>query len=112
MSRIFGFMWNDLYVDPKKTVEQRGKSFTGWVCGSDLTSDVLSWGNSKTVTSRGYFELISIIMKRAVLCLTSSAAQKGPCASGKKMYIPLSQVRILNSMIRESAALPMTLSSI
>lgn len=50
-----GFMWNDLYVDPKKTVGQRGKSFTGWVCGCDLSLDVLSWGNSKSVTVQGLF---------------------------------------------------------
>lgn len=50
-----GFMWNDFYVDPKKTVGQRGKTFTGWVCGNELTSDVLSWGNSKRVAVHGIF---------------------------------------------------------
>ncbi len=50
-----GFMWNDFYVDPKKTVGQRGKKFTGWVCGKKLTNDVLSWGNSQTVTLQGVF---------------------------------------------------------
>ncbi len=50
-----GFLWNDLYVDQEKTVGQRGKSFTGWVCGCNLVTDVLSWGNSKTVTLQGMF---------------------------------------------------------
>ena len=41
-----GFLWNDFYVDPTKTVGQRGKHFTGWVCGKELTKELLSWGTS------------------------------------------------------------------
>lgn len=49
-----GFMWNDFYVDPAKTVGQRGdKKFTGWVYGRTLAKELLSWGNSKKVTLRG-----------------------------------------------------------
>jgi hypothetical protein len=50
-----GFLWNDLYVDSKQTVGQRGKTFTGWVCGSDLVGDILAFGKSKTVTLQGMF---------------------------------------------------------
>lgn len=50
-----GFLWNDFYVDPQKIVGQRKKVFTGWVCGNELTSDVLSWGNSRSVTLEGLF---------------------------------------------------------
>jgi hypothetical protein len=50
-----GFLWNDLYVNQEKTVGQRGKNFTGWVCGYDLVDSVLSWGNSKSVTLQGMF---------------------------------------------------------
>jgi hypothetical protein len=49
----FGFLWNDFYVDPRKQVGQRGKRFTGWVCGRDLTCSYLSWGNSSRVTLQG-----------------------------------------------------------
>ncbi len=48
-----GFMWNDFYVDPTKTVGQRREKFTGWVYGKALTQQLLSWGNSKKVTFRG-----------------------------------------------------------
>ena len=48
-----GFMWNDFYVDPLKTVGQRRKKFTGWVYGKALTHELLSWANSKKVTFRG-----------------------------------------------------------
>lgn len=48
-----GFMWNDFYVDPLKTVGQRGKKFTGWVYGKALAHQLLLWGNSKKVTLHG-----------------------------------------------------------
>ncbi len=50
-----GFMWNDFYIDPTKTVGQRGKHFTGWVYGKHLTQEVLSWGSSPNVTVQGIF---------------------------------------------------------
>lgn len=50
-----GFLWNDFFVDPTKTVTLRGKKGTGWVCGKGLTENVLSWGNSNKVTLQGLF---------------------------------------------------------
>ena len=50
-----GFMWNDFYVNPLKTVGQRGNVFSGWVYGQKLTNELLSWGNSKKVTLQGIF---------------------------------------------------------
>lgn len=50
-----GFIWNDFYVDPKKMVGQRGKKFTGWVYGQELTNHLLRWGTSEHVTLQGVF---------------------------------------------------------
>lgn len=48
-----GFLWNDFYVDPQKTVGKR--RVAGWVWGKDLAYDVLSWGNSPKVTVHGVY---------------------------------------------------------
>lgn len=50
-----GFMWNDFYVDSFKVVGQRGKKFTGWVYGKQLTQALLNWSASPKVTLQGIF---------------------------------------------------------
>lgn len=52
----FGTLWNDFYTDVEKEVGPRNQTpkgintFGAWVFGKDLAQELLSWGNSKTVT--------------------------------------------------------------
>ena len=50
-----GFMWDDFYLDPRRTIGHRDKELRGWVWGRDFAHELLSWSSSKTAKLRGIF---------------------------------------------------------
>jgi hypothetical protein len=47
-----GFMWDDFYIDPRRTIGHRDEEMRGWVWGRNFTHELLSWSSSKTAQLR------------------------------------------------------------